>query len=110
MVCLLRAASLRVDGPTYAVCMADRPEDNADELRKAALRLADSLDGLETRDWVERVGDAVRRGNAEFADLLHRRELLSLNAVDGSSIESIMDTIRARLKFLDSLYRRNIKH
>ena len=84
--------------------------ERAEDLRKTAMRLANSLDGLESRDWVERVGEAPQRGNAEFAKLLRRRQSLSLNAVDGASIDSMFDTIRARLKFLDSLYRRNAKH
>lgn len=39
--------------------MADEHEDNAEKLRTDAMHLADSLDGMETRDWVERVGIAV---------------------------------------------------
>jgi len=87
--------------------MADSPEDNADDLGEDALRLADSLDGMETRDWVERVGSALEFGEVKYDELLRRRQSLSLNAVDGSSIDSILDTIRARLKFLASLHRRN---
>ncbi|HKR28135.1 MAG TPA: hypothetical protein VJS11_11800 [Acidobacteriaceae bacterium] len=90
--------------------MAASPEDSAENLRRDAFRLADSLDGMETRDWVERVGSALELGELKYAELLHRRQLLSLNAVDGTSIESIMDTIRARLKFLELLHRRNTKH
>jgi hypothetical protein len=110
MMWFFRPASLEVDGPTSAVCITCPPDENPDDLREAALHLANSLDGLATRDWVERVGDAIKRGNAEFADLLRRRASLSLTAVDENSIDSIMETIRARLKFLESLYRRNTKH
>lgn len=89
--------------------MTSPPNDNSDELRKAALRLANSLDVPATRDWVDRVGDALKRGKAEFADLQRRRESLSLNAIDGRNIDSILETIRERLKFLESLYGRNRK-
>ena len=89
--------------------MADSPDDNADTLRQDAFRLADSLDGMETRDWVERVGSALEFGEVKYAELLQRRRLLSLNAIEGASIDSVLDTIRARLKFLDSLHRRNTK-
>ena len=90
--------------------MADSAEDNAENLRRDAFLLADSLDGMETRDWVERVGSAVEFGEVKYAELLHRRRLLSLNAIEEASIDSVLDTIRARLKFLDSLHRRNTKH
>lgn len=54
--------------------MADAPEDNTENVRRDALRLADLLDGLETRDWVERVGNALDFGEVKFAELLRRRQ------------------------------------
>ena len=87
--------------------MTDVQNGTADVLRTDALRLADSLDGMETRDWVERIGSAVKYGEVKYAELLHRRESLSMNAVDAASIDSILGTIRARLAFLESLHRRN---
>ena len=89
--------------------MTDEQEDNAECLRADTLRLADSLDGMETRDWVERVGSALDFGQAKFAELLHRRQLVSMVSVDAASIDPILDTIRARLKFLESLHRRNTR-
>lgn len=86
--------------------MADE-HNNADSLRTDALRLADSLDGMETRDWVERVGSAVEFGEAKFTELQRRHQSLSMEAADRANIDSILDTIRARLKFLESLHRRN---
>jgi hypothetical protein len=89
--------------------MTDSPENDTESLRSDALRLADSLDGLETRDWVERVGHALEFGEVKLAELLRRRQSLSAHEADGAGIDSILDTIRARLKFLDSLHRRNAK-
>lgn len=89
--------------------MTDEQEDNAECLRADTLRLADSLDGMETRDWVERVGSALDFGQAKFAELLHRRQSVSMVSVDAASIDLILDTIRARLKFLESLHRRNTR-
>lgn len=89
--------------------MADKQEDSAERLIKDAMHLADSLDGHETRDWVERVGSAVEFGEAKYAELLDRRQSFSLDAMDGVTIDGILDTIRARLKFLESLHQRNRK-
>lgn len=74
------------------------------------MSLADSLGGLETRDWVERVGYALDWGNVKFAELLDRRQSLSMDAVDAATMDSILDTIRARIQFLQSLHRRNAKN
>lgn len=89
--------------------MADKQEDNAETLIRDTMHLADSLDGLETRDWVERVGNALEWGNVKFAELLLRRQSLSLDAVDGATVDRILDTIGARLNFLESLHQRNRK-
>ena len=110
MMCIFRPASPKADGPIFGAFVADSSKDNADNLRKDAFWLADSLDGMETRDWVERVGSAVEFGKVKYAELLDRRRLLSLNDVEAASIDAVLDTIRARLKFLDSLHRRNTKH
>ena len=87
--------------------MADNQQDDAESLIKDGMRLADSLDGHETRDWVERVGSALEWGNVKFAELQQRRQSLSVDAVDGATINCILDTIRERLRFLESLHRRN---
>ena len=71
------------------------------------MSLADSLYGHETRDWVEMVGSAVEWGHVTLAELLHRRQSLSVDAVDGATIDRILDTIGERLRFLESLHRRN---
>ncbi|HKR26473.1 MAG TPA: hypothetical protein VJS11_03425 [Acidobacteriaceae bacterium] len=89
--------------------MPDKNESSAESLIQDALRLADSLDGMETRDWVERVGDALEFGEVKYAELLRRRSSVSIDAVDTAAIESILNTIRARLTFLESLHRRNTK-
>jgi hypothetical protein len=109
LIYLFRAPDLRADEPIFGVCVADSPEDNADNLREDALRLADSLGGMETRDWVERVGRAVESGEVKYAELMQRRRALSPHQAGGAGIDSILETIRARLKFLDSLHRRNAK-
>ena len=57
------------------------------------MSLADSLGGLETRDWVERVGYALDWGNVKFVELLNRRQSLSMDAVDAATMDSILDTI-----------------
>lgn len=87
--------------------MADKSEDNAATLIRDAMHLADSLDGLETRDWVRSIGSAVEWGKLKFVELQDRRQALSLNAVDEATIDRVLDTIRARLKFLESLHQRN---
>lgn len=87
--------------------MAEKSEDNTETLIRDAMHLADSLDGMETRDWLERIGSAVERGNLKFAELQHRHQSLSVDAVDRATIDRILDTIRARLKFLESLHQRN---
>lgn len=50
-------------------------------------------------------GEIVR-----FAELLDRRQSLSMDAVDAATMDSILDTIRARIHFLQSLHRRNAKN
>lgn len=89
--------------------MAEKSEDNVETLIRDAMNLADPLDGMETRDWVERVGSAVEWGKLNFAELQHRRQSLPVDAVDEATIDRIVDTIRARLKFLVSLHQRNRK-
>jgi hypothetical protein len=77
--------------------------DNADRLTADALHLAISLDSFTTLDWVERIGPAVRRGSQELAGLERRRALLNVRRCDDAIIDWMLETIDARLKFLQSL-------
>ena len=77
--------------------------DNADRLTAKALHLAISLDSFTTLDWVERIGPAVRRGSQELAGLERRRALLSPRRCDDPILDWVLETIDARLKFLQSL-------
>jgi hypothetical protein len=77
--------------------------DNADRLTADALHLAISLDSFANLDWAERIGPAVRRGSQELAGLERRRALLSVRRSDDAILDWVLETIDARLKFLQSL-------
>jgi len=77
--------------------------DNADRLTADAFHLAISLDSFTTLDWAERIGLAVQRGGQQLVSLQRRRELLRLHRCDDAIIDCVLDTIDARLNFLQSL-------
>ena len=63
-------------------------------------RLSHELDGVSWRDRPEVLAAAVDKGQAAYSDLLKRRSSLELSPRDASMIQTIMNTVKARLKFL----------
>lgn len=87
--------------------MRDESGDSADRLAEDALHLALALDSFTSLDWAERLGPAIRRGNAIFAELQQRRELLTVCREDDAIADWLLETINSRLKFLELLHSRN---
>lgn len=83
--------------------MTDTSTDSACRLTEDALHLAVSLDSFTTLDLAERIGPAVQRGRRRLADLQRRRVLLTLARADGAIIGWVLETISARLNFLERL-------
>lgn len=81
-------------------------EDSAGRLTADAVHLAISLDSLTTMDWVERIGPVVQCATHTLADLQRRYASLATRRADGALIDWILDTIDARLTFLQHLSRR----
>ena len=77
--------------------------DNADRLTADAFHLAISLDSFTTLDWAERIGPAVLRGGEQLISLQRRRESLSIRRCDDAIINWMLETIDARLSFLQAL-------
>jgi len=87
--------------------MTDVSGDSADRVTEDALHLALALDSFTSLDWAERLGPAIRRGNALLAALQQRRELLTFCRADDAIIDWLLETISSRLKFLELLHSRN---
>lgn len=87
----------------------DKHEDTAEIVIKDALHLADSLDGMATRDWVERVASAAEWGNLKFSTLQNRGQSLSMQAAEAALFNRVLQIVRARLDFLESLHARNLE-
>lgn len=85
--------------------MVPNPDANADNLIADALRLATSLDTPATRDWLERIRPAIAQGRDGIAELQRRRECVALKPEDAALLDRMIDTIRARLKFLEGVER-----
>lgn len=90
--------------------MADPHDDRADHFMLDTLRLAYALDAVTARDWQDSIVQAVRQGNHRFAELLLRRTSVRLSAEDEALMDWVLDTIRARLKFLQRRYRCNLSN
>lgn len=83
--------------------MTDFLKDSAARLTAAALDLAVSLDSFTTLDWAEQIGPAVRQGHQKLAGLQRQRDTLIVSQTDGVIIEWLLETISARLNFLERL-------
>lgn len=83
--------------------MIDTSCDSAGRLTADAVNLAISLDSFMTFDWADSVGPAVQRSKQTLAGLQRRRDSLIVTHADGAIIDWVLETINARLKFLDSL-------
>lgn len=85
--------------------VTDEHEETAETMIKDALHLADSLDGMATRDWVERVASALEWGNLKFTTLQNRGQSVSMEAAEAALFNRVLQMVRARLDFLESLHR-----
>lgn len=72
------------------------------------VRLAYALDAVSAYDWLDSVAQAVRLGNKTFAELLLRRSSVALSPEDEALIDWVLETIRARLTFLERLRRSSL--
>jgi hypothetical protein len=64
--------------------------------------LASSLDSVDTRDHRPRVLAAVLSSRAQFNALLVRRQILSTSLVEESWVDFMFDSLRARLRSVES--------
>lgn len=65
-----------------------------------ASRISSSLDQISRRDGPDVRATAVETGKRAYAELLQRQGSLALSAAEASFVQSMLDGIRARLKFL----------
>ena len=85
--------------------MPHTDDAGADQFIADTLRLATSLDTVSTRDWVERIAETIQQGRNSLKNLQGRCETLTVSDADAVMIERLLDTIHARLKFLEQLYK-----
>lgn len=78
--------------------------DSAGRLTADALDLAVSLDSLTTLDWAERIGPVVQHGKQKLTELQRRRDWLIVTRADGAIIDWVLETINARLNFVERLH------
>jgi hypothetical protein len=86
----------------WSIPMSD--DDSAGRLTADALHLAVSLDSFTTLDWAEGIGPAVRHGKQKLTELQRRRDWLIVTRADGAIIDWVLETIDARLNFLERLH------
>ena len=65
-----------------------------------ASRVSADLDQISRRDRPEQRARAVAAGSQAYAELLEREHALTLSGADVARVQSILDGIRARLRFL----------
>jgi hypothetical protein len=88
-----------------------KPPETADTLLADALRLTTSLDTLIAEDrLLEKLAPAIVQGGDRLAELQHRSAAASMNAEDAALLQTMLDKIRARLRFLEGLEQRDKKH
>lgn len=63
-------------------------------------RLAQELDEFGWRDRPEVLLAAVEKGQGTYSDLLKRQSSLELSPRDAKMVQNMMDTLKARLRFL----------
>ena len=63
-------------------------------------RLSHQLDEFSWRDHPEILTTAIEKGQAAYSDLLRRQPWLELSPKDAAMVESMMSTVKARLRFL----------
>lgn len=63
-------------------------------------RLAQELNEFSWRDRPEVLLAAVERGQATYSDLLERQSSLELSPKDAKMVQTMMDNVKSRLRFL----------
>lgn len=82
-------------------CHMSETHETPDHLLLDALAVAQELDRWTRRPYSHKCPVAVLQGHESYADLLKRRELLHpISLVQATAIDTLLDGIRARLKFL----------
>lgn len=94
---------LEVCNSAWSFPMTTTSIDGPSRLTADALHLALSLDSFTTLDWAERIGPSIQQGKIQLAELQRRRDLLIVTRDDGAIIGWLLETIDARLKFLECL-------
>ena len=80
--------------------MSDEMQSNINQFVIDLCRLSHELDGFRWRDRPEVLAAAVAEGQAAYSNLLKRQSSLELSPKDASTVESMMNTVKARLRFL----------
>ena len=80
--------------------MSDEMQSNINQFVIDLCRLSHELDGFSWRDRPELLAAAVAKGQAAYSDLLKRQSSLELSPNDASMVETMMNMVRSRLRFL----------
>lgn len=75
-------------------------QDQINQFVLDASRISSNLDKIGRRDGADVRAQAVEEGRRAYEELLQRERSLTLTAAEASTVQSILDGIRARLKFL----------
>ncbi|HKR29125.1 MAG TPA: hypothetical protein VJT08_01530 [Terriglobales bacterium] len=76
------------------------PDEKINQFVIELCRLAHELEGFTWRDRPDILATAVEKGQTAYADLLKRQSSLELSPRDATMIQSMMDTVKGRLRFL----------
>ena len=80
--------------------MPDDMQSNINQFVIDLCRLSHDLEGFSWRERPEVLATAVEKGTAAYSELLKRRSSLDLSPRDASMVEAMMNTVKARLRFL----------
>ena len=63
-------------------------------------RLSARLEPMSRRENAERLATILQSSREEYAELLQRKDALKLSADDSEMVQTMLERIKARLKFL----------
>ena len=75
-------------------------QEQIDQFVLEASRIQSNLDKISRRDAADLRATAVETGKRAYQELLDRQQSLALSAAEASVVQSMLDGIRARLRFL----------
>lgn len=68
------------------------------------------LGALTRRDELTMITRMLERGRLQYAELVHRRQLLRLAPEDARAIDDLLDNVKAHIKFVECLCRSRAGH